>query len=121
MPAEGAAASFQYMKTLEDIQLAISVLPAREWQDVNRWIGLQAMPYRAMVREAPAAYGSSPAITAIQAAVRRLDSEQLRELCDWLQPGQGEPEEGWQGDVPDDDSWRESAQLLDEDYLREDA
>lgn len=81
-----ATVSVRDMKTLEDIQLAITVLPTREWLEMNRWIDHFALPHRTVIREAPAVYGITPALAALQVAVRKLDCEQLRELCDWMQP-----------------------------------
>jgi hypothetical protein len=74
------------MKTFEDIQLAIAVLPVREWLEIKRWITRLAARQTLGVREPSAAYGPTPTMALIQSAILKLDAEQLAELREWIEP-----------------------------------
>lgn len=74
------------MRTLEDIQLAIAVLPVREWLEIKRWTLRYSTRQSAGVREPSLPYGPTPMLAVIQAAIMDLDADQLAELRDWIEP-----------------------------------
>jgi hypothetical protein len=74
------------MKTFEDIQLAIAVLPVREWLEIKRWVMRLATRQINGVREPSPVYGPTPALAALQTAVLKLDAYQLAELREWIEP-----------------------------------
>lgn len=79
------------MRTLEDVQLAIAVLPVREWLEINRWVARLAGASFDGVSESEPAYGASPDLVALRSAIERLDATELLELREWLQPLFDEP------------------------------
>ena len=74
------------MKTFEDIQLAIAVLPVREWLEIKRWILRLSVRQISGVREPSPAYGPTPMLAALQNAILKLDADQLAELREWIEP-----------------------------------
>ncbi len=81
------------MRTLEDIQLAIAVLPIREWLEINRWVAGMTGAASRGVREAEPTYAAAPDLAALQNAIGRLEASELLELREWLQPLFDEPTE----------------------------
>ena len=74
------------MKTFEDIQLAIAVLPVREWLEIKRWILRVSLRQASGVREPSPAYGPTAMLAALQNAILKLDADQLAELREWIEP-----------------------------------
>jgi hypothetical protein len=79
------------MKTLDDIQLAISSLVGAEQSRFIAWAKERTRFSGWVVREAAAPiYGGTSRMRAIQTAIERLDPEHIDELRDWLQRIDGE-------------------------------